>query len=30
MSYAADHMAWQQRVAQEDNANKRYALLSVY
>jgi hypothetical protein len=24
MSYAADHMAWQQRVAQENNATKRF------
>jgi len=29
MSYAADHLAWQQRCAQEDNASKRYTLTRV-
>ena len=26
MSYAADHLAWQQRVAQEDRANRKFTI----
>ena len=26
MSYAADHLAWQQRVAQEDRACKKFTV----